>query len=111
MRYSQCGTCLDKTVLRCPQRLVRYSQLLFESIELRVLEDLPPVSLASFVTRFGGLPVANFFICRRNLRGGLCVLWAHRAAFDQSKAENREGTPGKAFAIGAGRPMNVDTRH
>jgi hypothetical protein len=52
-------TSLFKLRLRGLQRLVRDVDLLFKSVELRILEDLPPVPLAIWslgcaVFQFGG---------------------------------------------------------
>jgi hypothetical protein len=62
------------------QILVRYIDLIFQRVELRILKNRPPRTAKILVIGLGGLPIPYLFIGRRGLYRRLVVLWANQAS-------------------------------
>ena len=62
------------------QILIRYIDLVFQRIELRILKYRPPVTAKILVIGLGGLPVPYLFIGGRSLHHGRVVLRANHAS-------------------------------
>src|SRR5260370_17976549 len=76
------------------QILVRDVDLLLEVVQLRVLKYLPPVGAEILVFGLGGLPIADFFIGRRNFGGRAFVIWSNGATGKQKHGEEPEAASG-----------------
>jgi hypothetical protein len=73
-------TSLPELRFRGLQVLVRYIDLLFQRIQLRILKNRPPFAAEILFIRFGWLPVPYLFVCGRSLYRRRMVLWANRAS-------------------------------
>src|SRR6202051_2378120 len=71
---AQGGSRLLKLRLCGFQVLIRYIDLEFQRVQLRILKNGPPITTKILVIGFGGLPVPYLFIGRRSLYRRLVVL-------------------------------------
>jgi hypothetical protein len=81
--------------LRGLQILIRYIDLQFQRIELRILKYRPPRTAKILVIGLGGLPVPYLFIGRRSLYHGRVVLWANRASSQLQYCYRDQNPPGR----------------
>src|SRR5260370_27649452 len=73
------------------QVLVRYSDLLFQSVQLRILEYFPPVAPEPQLVGLSSLPIARLLISWRRCYGRAHVLGADRTTCKQQHTGQTDG--------------------
>src|SRR6266853_41499 len=80
------------------QVLVGDVDLSFESIELRILKNLPPVAAEILVIRLGRFPIANLLISWRNLCCGAPIFRSNCASGHVERSYREQNHPTRGLA-------------
>ena len=76
------------------QILIRYVDLRFELVQLRVLENLPPCSACNRIVGLRSRPIGRqFLVRRRRWRGGTRIAWAHFASGQEHNGNEKSQQP------------------
>src|SRR5450755_2719995 len=87
----QCPRLLELRLHRL-QILIGNVDLFFQRVQLRVLENLPPLALRNLIAGLGRLPVRrDFLVAGRFRRRGLCVARAYSATAEKQQADEDGG--------------------
>jgi hypothetical protein len=105
-------SCLCQTRRSGLERLVGSRDLRLQFVELRIVEDRPPISAGDGVARLGGLPGTGFLVCLALVCSArrLFIVWSHRNGGlhilrpNHAAAEQRQGekTREDASRLGCG---------
>ncbi len=82
--------------------------MFFQSVELRIAVDLPPLALGDFVAWLGGHPIARFLVLRRNVRWGTNVFGPDRASAEQKRREAWDSRQADAQPVPFSPPFTED---